>query len=421
MKFILLLLMSQTLSAATIGYNQGFEAGDPAIKCSNNCPIANTESKFTGLKGGDFYLNRATSGTSFMTMMDVFDFNNDPFETEYWLGFNYKWNIWATDKDTDIAPIEFHVRPSSWGGGCPFGNSYNHAPLFMTTAAGQEKIVTYPGVSRSITPVVTNKWYGMVFHYRFSKTSTGYIEAWRDGVKLFRVDGANTPSLDNCNQPVRTPWLKLGIYKWNWKDGRPPTDTSVRQVYGDNFKIARGSDGYDLVYTPVTSEPMISNIKMVVTDTTAAFTWDTDKPSDSLVKYGETSDYGGTSDNAALVTTGHSVLIVGLKEGATYHYQLLSKDSALNIGKSDDLTFTTDVNSITGVCVKPIAREYEISWQTKYPAISSINYGLSTLTNPDLTNNHRFVLIGLNPDNPYSFKISGRNPISGVISIPGCQ
>ncbi len=55
-------------------------------------------------------------------------------------------------------------------------------------------------------------------------------------------------------------------------------------------------------------------------DGTATVTWTTDVATDSKVNYGTTSSYGRTVADAA-VSTSHSVLVIGLKDG-DYHYEV---------------------------------------------------------------------------------------------------
>ncbi|MDA8414109.1 MAG: hypothetical protein M0023_10025, partial [Desulfobacteraceae bacterium] len=47
--------------------------------------------------------------------------------------------------------------------------------------------------------------------------------------------------------------------------------------------------------------------------------WTTDQPADSRVDYGETTSYGMSVSGSDL-TTGHSLVVTGLKPNTTYHY-----------------------------------------------------------------------------------------------------
>jgi hypothetical protein len=70
---------------------------------------------------------------------------------------------------------------------------------------------------------------------------------WKDGKKLFRVDGPNSPKADGCGKTVGAPYFKMGVYKWVWRAGKKATNSSRRQLFIDNLKMAIGPNGYSLV------------------------------------------------------------------------------------------------------------------------------------------------------------------------------
>jgi hypothetical protein len=238
-------------SSATMIVNNGFESGTlNGLHCSGNCPKVVTSPTASGDYSGSFDLTRSMEDKG-MTMVDQVPAPNGDFEfgKEYWLGFKYRYEDWAADSDSDIGPVEVHTRPSSWGevGGvkCPFGNSWSHAPFFMATANDQASFITYPGKVLWKGPVQRNQWLGMTIHFKMSTDSDGYIEAWKDGVKLGRVDGANSPKVDNCGGAMRAPFLKMGVYKWNWR--KKATESNRRHLILDDLKLARGANAYSMV------------------------------------------------------------------------------------------------------------------------------------------------------------------------------
>ena len=95
---------------------------------------------------------------------------------------------------------------------------------------------------------------------------------------------------------------------------------------------------------PDTTPPVISNIQVSVTDTTATVTWDTDEAADSRVDYGLTSGYGSSESSSGLVTS-HSLTLTGLSPDTLHHYQVTSVDGSGNSASSSDLTFTTNTSS----------------------------------------------------------------------------
>lgn len=105
-----------------------------------------------------------------------------------------------------------------------------------------------------------------------------------------------------------------------------------------------------------------------LTDTTTTISWASTSAEDSKVSYGPTVSYGSSLTNATLTTT-HSVALIGLIPGTTYHY------TVGDIGGSDvspDLTFTTPydwglitANTSTGVDTSHTADEFVKGIKTK--------------------------------------------------------
>jgi hypothetical protein len=88
--------------------------------------------------------------------------------------------------------------------------------------------------------------------------------------------------------------------------------------------------------------PVISNIQETsITDSQATITWDTDEPSDSVVRYSTTSgNYSLTQADPTDVTS-HSILLSSLQPSTTYYYIVESQDPAANTAQSSEQSFTT--------------------------------------------------------------------------------
>jgi LmbE family N-acetylglucosaminyl deacetylase/regulation of enolase protein 1 (concanavalin A-like superfamily) len=92
---------------------------------------------------------------------------------------------------------------------------------------------------------------------------------------------------------------------------------------------------------PDTTAPAISGIASAPRTLDATVTWTTDEPATSEVAYGPTTAYGSAKIGDDGLTTGHSVILHGLACGATYHFQVKSKDASNNTATSTDRTLTT--------------------------------------------------------------------------------
>ncbi|EKD76190.1 MAG: hypothetical protein ACD_43C00200G0001, partial [uncultured bacterium] len=89
-----------------------------------------------------------------------------------------------------------------------------------------------------------------------------------------------------------------------------------------------------------TTAPVISDVDVIVTDTTAAVTWTTDEDATSLANYGLTDAYGSVGQDETL-SQAHALALTGLTSDTTYHYNVGSADAAGNSAFSADATFTT--------------------------------------------------------------------------------
>jgi hypothetical protein len=99
------------------------------------------------------------------------------------------------------------------------------------------------------------------------------------------------------------------------------------------FTTAAGSD---------TTPPVISGTGTTnVTSSGASVNWMTDEASDTQVQYGTTTSYGSSTALDPTLVTSHTATLSGLSASTTYHYRVLSRDAAGNLGTSGDFTFTT--------------------------------------------------------------------------------
>ncbi|MGD0797326.1 MAG: fibronectin type III domain-containing protein [Acidobacteriaceae bacterium] len=109
---------------------------------------------------------------------------------------------------------------------------------------------------------------------------------------------------------------------------------------------ANGVTGYSFMSNVTTTgpppvAPIISNVTTSTpTSTSATITWTTDVPSNSLVNYGTTINFGLSVLDSTL-STNHSVTLTGLSPGTRYDFQVLSADPA---GVS---TFGVDLTGFT--------------------------------------------------------------------------
>lgn len=247
MKFIIFVLcFASAAEAAELIYQNDFESGDLAtLKCSGNCPGISKQIAF-GSYAGDFVLTRDMK-TNYRTEVVLGKTGQFHFKQEYWLGLNYWYEDWQIDSDREIAPLQLHVQASSWDKRCNKfkGGASHHAPFVISSKFDTVYFTTFGNNDAWEWPLQRKQWHSIVVHFKISPDPDGYIEAWNNGKYLGKIDGPNSYKSDKCDNPMREPYFKMGVYKWNWKKMTYLSDK--RQLIIDNLKIARGDNGYNLV------------------------------------------------------------------------------------------------------------------------------------------------------------------------------
>ncbi len=127
---------------------------------------------------------------------------------------------------------------------------------------------------------------------------------------------------------------------WNTATYALGTHT-VRAVAFDAAGNSAASEVTCTVYRDETA-PVISAVGSGTPgNSSAQVTWTTNEPATSRVEYGTTTAYGSMTTLDSTLVTSHSVALMGLASDTTYHYRVLSADSAGNAATSGDFTFRT--------------------------------------------------------------------------------
>ncbi|MDO9318384.1 MAG: fibronectin type III domain-containing protein [Gammaproteobacteria bacterium] len=69
--------------------------------------------------------------------------------------------------------------------------------------------------------------------------------------------------------------------------------------------------------------------------------WTTDKPAESVVQYGASSNYGVSSNYNATLQTSHRVVLPSLSPGSQVHFRAIARDSSAQVTSSADMVVTT--------------------------------------------------------------------------------
>ena len=169
-----------------------------------------------------------------------------PPTAERWYGFS----IYLPD-DYRIDPTEEIV--TQWHAVPDFdeGESWRSPPLALLTENGRWK-VNWRWDARKVTPKDNppasefhdlgpydrGRWTDWVVHVRWSWGDEGVLEIWKDGQRVFEHRGPNAYNDD------RGPYLKIGIYKWLYKQAPDKATTTERVLFMDEVRVGGPDAGY---------------------------------------------------------------------------------------------------------------------------------------------------------------------------------
>jgi uncharacterized protein (UPF0335 family) len=217
-----------------------------------------------------------------------------------------------------------------------------------------------------------------------------------------------------CHKPVGTLGVTISISK---------NALNAHLAHGDFVGACSGNSNAST--TPDKIAPVISNVAIVPSVTTAQVTWTTNENSDSKVYFATSTPIlgnssFGTAGNLSLVTN-HTVSLTGLVPSTTYYYHVVSKDASGNSATSSVYSFNTGAMDtqaplIHTVGTNPQVGKANITWITSEAANSRVWYSTSsdvmnssskaTVFNSTLVTSHNLELTGLTQGTTYYFLIT---------------
>lgn len=93
-------------------------------------------------------------------------------------------------------------------------------------------------------PYQKGVWTDWVVHVKWSSQSDGLLEVWKNGELVVSKKGPNTYN------DRQGPYLKMGLYKPDWKYSPKKSTAKVRVLYADEVRIGDGSANYAAVAPP---------------------------------------------------------------------------------------------------------------------------------------------------------------------------
>ncbi len=250
-RFVLMgfvMVFSTIAVQAQIIYENDFEEENfDGLLLRNNLPTISNLSK-SGKKSARFYLEHLTkaqeSNSSKRKRTEVALLHrkgNFDFGKEYWISFDYRKENWKNDNNSEIGPFQIHTQnQDETNKDCLVPgrtSAVSNSPFLTITNNGVTSFFVY-GKKQWTWPVQEKEWINLTIHFVISYNNDGFVELWKDDVRLGRVDGVNSQKEDNCGL-MKPPYFKMGIYKWDWQLDTP-TDSNSRELYIDSFKIGKG-------------------------------------------------------------------------------------------------------------------------------------------------------------------------------------
>lgn len=186
---------------------------------------------------------------------------------ESWYGFS---NFFPTKYESDVAPEIIN----QWQGkpDLAIGEAWRSPPLGLELRLNRYRVAIRWAADKINTvlntkveyvdlgPIEHNKWNDWVFHIKWGYKS-GTLQIWKNG-KLI---------LERLNKPIGYndilyPYLKVGIYKWEWSDLKTLSTSKERSYYIDEVRVGNNLATYNDVFpgAAATVLPIVSNSLKVV-------------------------------------------------------------------------------------------------------------------------------------------------------------
>lgn len=155
---------------------------------------------------------------------------------EYWVGYRiFVPSNYPTASDGTMISEMIEAGKSGETGVWTRGTEFRFSRRYVDeggTLREVHKFVTMP----------RGQWSSIAYRFKRSLTNTGYVEFWLNGKKVTDTSWLNVrTATDYAALGAKDPFMHLGIY---WGTDHRPDDYIL---HFENLKIAKGSNGYDLV------------------------------------------------------------------------------------------------------------------------------------------------------------------------------
>jgi hypothetical protein len=197
------------------------------------------------------FLDRKNSNASYRT--EVEGLGRHEIGNEYWIGISIRVSDDWVPGLTREALFQIHDTPKDWSNGrnpiafleameAAQGGEWRFSNLWLPVYNGtisDQKVV----VRKTLGRIVPGQWVDWVFNWRWDwrESGTGRTRVWKQGQLVVDYAGPN------CYNDDAGPYVKFGIYKWDWKNRELADPVATRLVYHDEYREAGAGGSYALV------------------------------------------------------------------------------------------------------------------------------------------------------------------------------
>lgn len=245
-----ILILTTTARMGPLIFIGDFETGDFSrwkleLCCKHSGEIVNSPTR-VGTYAVKFTLNRNDPLVKKGKRAELKRYGVSRMGSEYWYGFSiYLPNDWIEDREGEIV-TQWHDNPDFW-----FGEGSKRPPVSLSISNnnwGITNVWDSSLVTKTNETTIKQKlwsgtftrgvWTDWVFHIKWSYKSDGLIEVWKDGVHIVNKHGPNTYN------DWRSPFFKIGSYKYAWKSPKSTSIVNKRIIYYDEVRIGNASARY---------------------------------------------------------------------------------------------------------------------------------------------------------------------------------
>jgi len=242
-------------------FNYGGDVTAMGFKYSGNPEVPLVE--VAGQRAAKFVIDRHASKVSYRTeivpnRLPASHFGQGMFAKvggEYWYGMRTLLpDDWRNDRAPEIV-AQFHSVPDQGEGArnpsvalTVVPDSRGAGRWVVRIRADDRPMILGSGERRyryaesfDLGPVGADlgAWVDWVWHVTWNYDGKGFLRLYKNGRLVLDHKGGNC-----FNDAAGGPYLKLGLYKWEWDESVRSTGTDARTLYFDDIRIAGGQGSY---------------------------------------------------------------------------------------------------------------------------------------------------------------------------------